>query len=99
MRCRPVPYALLLASLLTAATSHANDVQDVPASAQVAQSQPVWPADCTRGIERDGLVLIDSALGNVRVGLRPASESSDVAGCFGPDQQGVRVWKSKETLL
>ena len=98
MRCRPAPYALLLASFLTAASSQANDTVTPAESARVAPVQPSWPVDCTRDVQRDGLVLIDPALGNVKVSLRPSSENSDIAGCFGPDQDGVRVWKSKEPL-
>lgn len=93
---RRAPYALLLASLLSTGSALATDV---PAAATEGGSQALWPQDCTRGIERDGLVLVASSLGPVSVSLRPSSASEDLQGDFGEDQGAMRVWQSAQPLL
>jgi len=96
MRGRHVPYALLLASLLGAASAQANDTRPERAESTLTG---IWPGDCTRDIQRDGLVLVDGALGAFSVSLRPSRESSDLSGAFQANAGDAQAWKSSEPLL
>lgn len=97
MRCSAVPYTLLLVGLLTTPVARAYEAGATEAAAPAATD--VWPVDCTRDVQRDGLVLIDAALGEVQVSLRPSNEAVDIAGSFVAPSDGVQVWQSAEPLL
>jgi len=91
-------YALLLAtSLLSTVSARANDTTRQPS--ELRAQQQVWPVDCTRGIQLDGVVLIDGALGDVSVSLRPSDAAEDLPGSFGADRGDARVWQSRSALL